>query len=322
MKKKFIPLLTLGLLSASLIQAQGPGKEYEIRRDDRMGEFDEIIIRPSEKGKDAKVVVEIRDGKVTVNGQPLDKFDDKNVIVMRRSPTRIALSRGGSPFRDQMMVRSNMEERAFLGVVTEKGENGVKVQSVSEASPAEKAGLKTGDIITKLNEKPIESPAQLSEVVGTYKPEEKVTVTVRRSGKETKLNAVLGKREGPVTMAFNGFEAMPDIQNFEFKMPGDNLFYMSPNGRPRLGLRAQDTEDGKGVKVLDVDDDSPADKAGLKEDDIITSIDGKSINSADELLTAYKDNKDKSAIKISVLRDGKPTELEVRIPKKLKTANL
>ena len=189
---------------------------------------------------------------------------------------------------------------------------------------AEKAGIKEGDIITKINEKKIESPGQLSELIATYKPKDKVSVTVQRAGKDVKLNAVLGERKTPMAMSFHNVEPFREMEDFNFKMPhGESEhFYMTLDGRPRLGLRAQDTEDGKGVKVLDVDDDSPADKAGIEEDDIITSVEGKAVNSADELAEAYKNNKDKNPIKFSILRDGKTSVVDVKIPKKLKTANL
>jgi serine protease Do len=92
--------------------------------------------------------------------------------------------------------------------------------------------------------------------------------------------------------------------------------------RPKLGIRAQDTEDGKGVKVLDIDEDSPADKAGIKEGDIITRFDGKDVNSATELADIARESKGKTDMKISVTHEGKSREVDVKIPKKLKTADL
>ena len=55
------------------------------------------------------------------------------------------------------------------------------------------------------------------------------------------------------------------------------------NNEPRIGLRAQDTEDGKGVKVVDVDDESAADRSRYQRDDIITEFDGKAVNDVDTL---------------------------------------
>jgi serine protease Do len=107
-------------------------------------------------------------------------------------------------------------------------------------------------------------------------------------------------------------------------MQGDayNRVWDAYNGRPKLGLSVQDSEDGKGVKVIDVDGDGNAEKAGIKEDDVITEINGKEVNGADEVAKIIRDNKDKISIKVKLLRDGKPMDIDVKIPRKLKTADL
>ena len=66
---------------------------------------------------------------------------------------------------------------------------------------------------------------------------------------------------------------------------------------PKLGISVQDTENGKGVNVIDVDGDGNAAKAGIKEDDIITEVDGKAVNSADEIAKMIKESKDKSSVR-------------------------
>ena len=100
------------------------------------------------------------------------------------------------------------------------------------------------------------------------------------------------------------------------------VYGYSYGARPRLGIKAQDTEDGKGVKVLEVGDESAAEKAGIEEGDIITKFDGKDVNSATDLAEIARASKDKPSIKVSVIRDGKTKEIDIRIPKKLKTADL
>ena len=93
-------------------------------------------------------------------------------------------------------------------------------------------------------------------------------------------------------------------------------------GSPKLGLSVQDTDDGKGVKVIEVDDESNAKKAGIKEDDIIMDVDGKAVNGADEMAKIIRESKDKVSIMVKLQRDGKTQNIEVKIPKKLKTADL
>ena len=98
--------------------------------------------------------------------------------------------------------------------------------------------------------------------------------------------------------------------------------YGYQGGGPKLGLSVQDTDDGKGVKILEVDEDSNAAKAGLKEDDVITEINGKAVNSADEVARIVRENKDKTSMMLKLQRSGKTQNIEVKIPRKLKTADL
>jgi serine protease Do len=111
--------------------------------------------------------------------------------------------------------------------------------------------------------------------------------------------------------------------NFDLKNNYDlKGTYSFGSSRTRLGIRAQDTEDGKGAKVLKVDDESPADKAGIREDDIITEFEGKDVRNADDLVEAARLVKDQSSMSVKIQRDGRSQTVEIKVPKKLKTTNL
>jgi serine protease Do len=318
--------------------------------------LDEIVIR--HKGdKDAKVTLEIKNGEIFVNGKPASEYKDDNLSISKR---RFKTINGGTyadgdsyaitPFRNYNGGAWNYEARpakprkslvvsgAFLGVTSireENGPEGAKVGEVSEGSAAEKAGLKEGDLITKIDDKPIDGPESLAKVVRSYKPGDKVTITFKRGGKEQKATAELGKsRTSAHVYGYGGAEdfnwdSEDMLRQFNapkaFVMPRGGYNFSFGDNSLRLGIRAQDTEDGKGVKVLDVDDETAAAKAGVKEGDIITRFDGQEVNSATklaELARAARDDKSKSTIKISLLRGGKPLEVEVRVPRKLKTTDL
>jgi serine protease Do len=106
------------------------------------------------------------------------------------------------------------------------------------------------------------------------------------------------------------------------RVPGLNGMNFSYNRKPRLGLEIQDLEEGRGVKILDVDSDTPASKAGLQKDDVITDIDGAAIASVDDLRAKLKDVKEGDSFKITYRRNGNTQTADIKFPKKLKTADL
>jgi len=190
-----------------------------------------------------------------------------------------------------------------------------------------------GDVITKLGDTKIESADGLYNAVSKYKPEDKVSVTYLRDGKEKTTSSVLGKNTSvnirSMKMDKGNFDIrIPNIEhNFNFDeqvMKGGpcNFLMMHSNGRPKLCMQIEDLEVGDGVKVTDVDEDLPAGKAGLKEDDIITEVNGKSVKSVDEFRDQIKDLKPGDVVKLGLKRSGKAQTLELKIPKKLKSANL
>ena len=71
-----------------------------------------------------------------------------------------------------------------------------------------------------------------------------------------------------------------------------------------------------------MEDESNAFKAGLKEDDIITEMDGEKIKGVDELKAALESKKEQAAVAVKVLRDGKTESLTIKVPRKLKSASL
>jgi serine protease Do len=346
---KISGLAAIAILSYSpVFSQQGDDQDSAVKKIRHNAE--EIIIK-SKNDKNVKLSVEIRDGQVFINDKPMSEFKDDNVVVRKMRTMNMDMDGGAmallgdvdgdgdfktftaprSPFRNRSGAYSfsiGDGNGAFLGVSSEKGDDdiaGAKIRQVTKGSGAEKAGLKPGDVITRVNETAISDPEDLTGAIHKLKPEDKVNLTFKRDGKEEKVVATLGKmKEG--SDAFGYGNAMPKMDDFNFNMPRtlrvSPRVYAFGESRPKLGIRAQDTEDGKGVKVLDIDEESPAEKAGIKEGDIITRFDGKEVNSATELADLARAGKDKADLKVSLTHDGKSREVDIKIPKKLKTADL
>ena len=271
-------------------------------------------INPGKEGEDMTVVV---DGdKVTINGKPVEEWGGKDIKVFRN----------GEPFMGHMNPNiqrkiSVFTNRALLGVMTEKDEKGARIVEVTKESAAEKAGLKKDDIITKVNDTRITDPESLRAVIGKLKPDEKVKIAYLRNGKEATASATLVKQR------MQNFEKDAYAFSFDdnhFNLPDMpfNDFNYTFNRKPRLGLQIQDLEEGNGVKVTGVDENGPASKSGLKENDIITEINGSEVKDVDDLRARIKDLKEGDTYKVKYKRNGKSEAVDIKIPKKLKSANL
>ncbi|MBC7867558.1 MAG: PDZ domain-containing protein, partial [Gloeobacteraceae cyanobacterium ES-bin-316] len=93
-------------------------------------------------------------------------------------------------------------------------------------------------------------------------------------------------------------------------------------GRPKLGLKIQDLEEGDGVKVLEVEEGSAAATAGIKKDDVITEIGTVKVANTDDAREQLQANSSKSTYTIAAKRNNTAMKFDIKIPKKLKTANL
>jgi serine protease Do len=287
----------------------------------------EIVIRKKgDKGEKMTIVV---DGdKVTINGKPVDEFKNQDVTVLRRNgltstygPRALTIPRGTFEWKDgEGTFAPSKSNKAMLGVLTDKGDDGAKVSEVTKESAAAKAGLQKDDVITKVGSKKIDGPQDLIAAIGEYKPNDKVDITYKRNGKENKTTATLGENKARAySFNFNN----PDL-NFDLprtpNMPDGFTFNMAR--RPKIGLQIQDLEEGKGVKVKDVDEDSPASKAGLKDGDVITQINGKEVAGVDEVRNAIKDLKEGDSVKFTYKRGNRTETSEIKIPKRIRTADL
>ncbi len=330
-------------------------EKVEAKEKKEKKEVQEIIIR-NKKGKELDLKVEIKGEDITVNGKPLAEFKDDEVVINKRKMT---IRNGDGEYSFNMgpegMVfdRNFMKEwkaegkggvRPFLGVTTEYTEKGAKVTEVVKGSAAEKAGLKVNDVITQVGGKKISEDESLSELISEQKPKQSVKISYLRNGKESSVNTMLGeKKSDPMTFAFSS----PKGQMRAFSLPrtpgapgAPNVEYFNHEGladldelshgygsysfarQKKIGLKISDTDEGGNVKVIDVEEGSAAEKAGIKKDDVITEIAGKKINNTDEAREQLNPEEAKPAYSVKALRNGTEMNFEIKIPKKLKTANL
>jgi C-terminal processing protease CtpA/Prc len=275
-----------------------------------------------------------------------DELEDSTqaVIAENQHPVRVEVL-PSIEMDDQNIVISD-DGSAWLGVETHEvtnekakelklsAERGVVLGKIVPDSPAAKAGLKENDVVTEVNGQRVEGAAQFRRMIHEIPAGRSIQLTVWRDGRSQTISATLGKSEErrrtmkmmtptPGTFAFRMPE-IPDIPSMEWN--GNMLFGA---GQPRLGIDAEDLSgqlgaffgapEGEGILVRDVNSGSPAEKAGVKAGDVITSLNGERIRTVGELrekLSAkHEENSDKTrTVKLGVLRNKSDISFSVELP--------
>jgi serine protease Do len=178
--------------------------------------------------------------------------------------------------------------------------DGALVSQVVPGSPAERAGLKSGDVITSFNGAAVKAPRDLARAVADVKEGNKAPLEVWRDGKVVKATVTIG-RMPENKVAAN--EADPEKQKSAVSTPlGLALAPLTPDVRAQLGT----TKQVNGAVVAGVRPDSPASESGLEPGDIIVKVGGKSIETPSDAASAIREQarKDK-VVALQVMRAGK-----------------
>ena len=137
-----------------------------------------------------------------------------------------------------------------------------------------------------------------------------------------------GEVIGITNAKYSGDSSSASIDNIGFAIPINNVrdivTSIIENGyieKPYIGISVYNsTYDQKGALVYSVEEDSPADKAGLEADDVITAVDGKEISGYADLCSIISSGKEGDKFTLTVERDGKTIELKVTLKVKKQSA--
>jgi photosystem II stability/assembly factor-like uncharacterized protein len=188
--------------------------------------------------------------------------------------------------------KNGMGTDVYMGIIGEDAAKagGAKLTEITKGGPAEKAGFQANDVVVSFEDKPIKSYSDLAKQIASRKVGDKVKATVSRAGKNVDIELTMGKRP-PAEAAQGG-----------------------PRGGPTvfLGLFGETVEDA-GIRLSRILEESPAEKAGLKEGDVVSAIDGKKVRSSQEIQEILREHKAGDKVKVQASRAGKTLEISVTL---------
>lgn len=203
------------------------------------------------------------------------------------------------------LVKEGKVKRGLLGVNIQdmnealsksfgrKDSEGALVSQVVEGSPAEKAGIKAGDIILKFNDNVVKGAAHLKNLVGKEKPGASANMSVYRDNKTLEIPVKIAERTQKA-LASSGATDSPGETSNDL---GIQIEKVPASVSSKMGLK-----DGEGLLVKDIASDGAGAKIGLRAGDVILEIDGTAVSGMDEFKKAVSTAKKNKVIRLMIQR--------------------
>jgi len=217
----------------------------------------------------------------------------------------------------EQLVNTGRVDRGFLGVapqdLTEEltaqfgAEKGAIISEVTDDSPAERAGLKPGDVITKVNTTEIRDSRHLLLTVGQISPDTEVKVEYLREGKKATASVRLARRPEQSLAADERGGTAPDVGVLNGVGVGD----ITAQLRTQLQVPARI----RGAIITSVEPDSPSGKQGLREGDIILELDRRPVVDADSAVKLSEEIKGPKVL-VLIWRENRTRYLAIDESKK------
>jgi serine protease Do len=218
---------------------------------------------------------------------------------------------------DQLIAKGKIS-RGYLGLLPQdiddnlakalklKTTKGSLVGDVTSGGPADKVGIKRGDIITKFNGKDVENSVDLRNLVAQASPGSSARVTILRDGKEIEFTVVLGER--PTNLASRAPGTKKPEEETSKKL-GVSIQTLTSDIAKQLGY-----EKDHGVVVTSVTPGSPAEDAGLRQGDLIKQVNQIDVHSVDDFNRITRSLKSRASVALLVRRGENTFFVAVQIP--------
>ncbi|MBI4966178.1 MAG: DegQ family serine endoprotease [Desulfomonile tiedjei] len=180
--------------------------------------------------------------------------------------------------------------------------NGALVSQVVPGSPAEKAGVKSGDIVVAFNGQPVTGATQLKNMVGLQKPGAAAKLTIFRDKKTMDVEVTIGERTpAAVAKSVPSAEGSKELGIEVEKVPADLA--------SKLGIK-----EGLGLQIKQISPGEAGAKMGLRPGDIILEIDGKPVSTASDFNNEVEEAKKAGIVRLMIQRGNAKIYLADRIP--------
>jgi serine protease Do len=206
----------------------------------------------------------------------------------------------------EQIVAHGRVERAFLGVTTQAlneelgkqfgTDQGALITEIAPGSAAEKAGLKRGDVLTRVNDAAVTDPRNLALAIGRLTPGTEVSLTYLRDGKSTTIKVKLGDQPARNLSTGDRADGGKDVG----VLNGVGVSDLDAETRAQLQAPAG----LKGAVITQVEPDSASARAGLREGDVILELDHKPVANASEAVKLSEEIKGPKVL-VYLWREGR-----------------
>lgn len=288
--------VTLGIVSATRrgnLGIEGPGAYEDFIQTD-------AAINPGNSGG---ALVNDRGELVGINTAIIARGSAGNQGIGFAVPVNLARN-----VMDQILKNGKVT-RARLGILPQdvtpaiarqfgvKDSQGALVGEVEPNSPAQKAGLKTGDIILEVNNNAVYDANQLRNLISSMQPDSNINLKVWRDGGQRTLPVTLGELNSEQSRNRSG-SGRGENDSAESALDGVSVQDLTSQVARGLGLSAGIS----GVVVTDVDQGSPAASAGLQRGDVIQEVNRRPVKNSAEFEASVRNSKDGTLLLVN--RDG------------------
>ena len=202
---------------------------------------------------------------------------------------------------EQQLLKNGKVTRGWLGVIIQdmnedlarsfnlKTDKGVLISEVSKDSPADKAGLKQGDVVQAIDGKAVENVAGLRNTIAMTAPGTKLVLKIIRDGKTYSIPVTIGRQPADFESMAKSVGASP------LAKMGLTLQNLTPELADQFGYQK-----GQGVLIAGVDPDSPAGRVGLQAGQLIEEVNKIRVHNLRELKKALRRTKNKKQVLLRV----------------------